>query len=87
MAKSLDEFLDWLDAHPKAELTVAEDVWDYLEEMTVTDNPNIRPLLLQRIDGRPIQQCTWLKPGTILGMEKLDLFRMPPDSGMEIVKI
>ena len=87
MAKTLDEFLDWLDDHPKAELTVAEDIWNYIQEMTVTDNPNVQPPLAARLAGRPIRQCTWLKPGTLLGMEKLDLFRMPPDSGMEIVKI
>lgn len=69
MATTFYEFMDWLAEHPKAELTVADDVWTALRETS----PRTRTREIQALCGQPMRHSMALKDGTILGVEP-DLF-------------
>ena len=58
MAKTIVEFAEWLDRHPKAAVYVSEDLWEWIQA-----NPN----LADRASG--VRVSKYLESGTILGMD------------------
>ena len=86
MAETLEEFLDWLERHPQAELVVADDVYTQISNRSDQQQENMAPTLCGRAIGTRIHHSAALKPGTMIGMEPSKIPRLdePPFESLTI---
>ena len=72
MAATLDEFLNWLDSNPDAELLVSDDVYNQIGNHSEAYRENFAPTLAGRAILRRINHTPDLKPGTLIGMKRAE---------------